>query len=431
MLWNDSPDFNPGGTPSCRVDGCIINDWDITMKITAIETMRLEAFANLLWVFVETDEGIIGLGETFFGPESVEAYIHETAAPLLIGQDPSRIEYLSRKLQGYVGVRGAGAEMRGASAIDIALWDILGKATNLPVCNLLGGRTREAVKTYNTCAGYQYIRSNKGQQTDNWGLGAKAGPYEDLEAFLNNAGELAESLLEQGITAMKIWPLDAYAEASGGNYISAPDLKKGMEPFAKIREAVGDKMDIMLECHSLWDLPTAVQIARAAEEYDVFWIEDPIRMDSLATIAEFRNKTNLRVTASETLSGSWGFRDLIDAEAVDVVMLDLGWVGGLSEGRKVATLAETHHLPLAPHDCTGPVVYAASTHLAVSAINALFQESVRAFYTGWYADVVSGLPIVEKGCVRPSDGPGLGMEMLPDVREREDAVLTKTTAADI
>jgi galactonate dehydratase len=401
------------------------------MKITAIETLRLEEFPNLLWVLVETDESITGLGETFFGPRSVEAYIHETAAPILIGEDPARIEWLSRKLQGYVGFRGAGAEMRGLSAIDIALWDILGKVSNQPVCNLLGGRTKDSVKTYNTCAGYQYIRSNRGQRSDNWGISKKTGPYEDLNAFLNTPAELAESLLEQGITAMKIWPLDLYAETSGGNYISALDLKKGLQPFAEIRKAVGDKMDIMLECHSLWDLPTAVQIARAAQEYDVYWIEDPIRMDSLASIAEFKQQTSLRVTASETLSGSWGFRDLIDAGAADVIMLDLGWVGGLTEGRKVATLAETHHLPLAPHDCTGPVVYAASTHLAVSASNTLFQESVRAFYTGWYKEITTALPLVENGMVRPPEGPGLGVELLPDIRERKDAIVNKSTAGDI
>ncbi len=401
------------------------------MKITAIKTLRLTEFGNLLWVFVETDDGITGVGETFIGPQAVEAFIHETAVPILVGEDPTRIEYLCRKLQGYVGFRGAGAEMRGISAIDIALWDILGKETGLPICTLLGGRTRETVRTYNTCAGYRYIRSNRGQQTGNWGLGEKTGPYEDLDAFLNSPAELAHSLLEQGITAMKIWPLDPYAEASGGKYISAADLKKGLQPFAKIREAVGDKMDIMLECHSLWDLPTAVQIARAAEEFDVYWIEDPTRMDSLQTIADFKRQTGLRVTASETLAGSWGFRDLIDASGVDVVMPDLGWVGGLTEARKVATLAETHHLPIAPHDCVGPIVFTASTHLSVSATNALIQESVRAFYTGWYTEVATALPVVENGFVRPPDGPGLGMELLPDICSRKDAIVRKSTLGDV
>ena len=401
------------------------------MKITAIETLRLEEFANLLWVYLHTDEGITGLGETFFGPRAAEAYLLETAAPLLLGQDPLRVDYLQRRLQGYVGFRGSGAETRGASAVDIALWDIWGKATGQPIYQLLGGRHRDAVRTYNTCAGYRYIRSNKGQFSDNWGRGSGQGPYEDLDAFLTRADELAQSLLEQGITAMKIWPFDPYAEASDGLYISGPELRKGVEPFEKIRNAVGDRIDVMLECHSLWNLPTAVQIARAAEAYDLFWIEDPIRMDSLATIGEFKRQVRQRVTASETITGRWGFRDLIEAGGVDVVMLDLGWVGGLTEARAIADMAEAHHLPVAPHDCTGPVVYAASTHLSVHAPNALIQESVRAFYTGWYQEVATALPIVENGMVRPPEGPGLGMELLPDVRTRPDAVVQRVTEADL
>ena len=401
------------------------------MKITAIETFRMEEFGNLLWVYVETDEGIIGLGETFFGPKTVEAWVHEIAAPLLIGQDPLRISYLHQKMQGYCGVRGSGAEMRGLSAIDIALWDLWGKATNQPLYQLLGGRHRETVRTYNTCAGYKYIRSNKGQFSDNWGIGNE-GPYEDLDGFLNRADELAVSLLEQGITGMKIWPLDPYAEASGGLYISGPDLRKGLEPFEKIRDAVGDKMDIMLECHSLWNLPTAVQISRAIEEFDVFWMEDPIRMDRLNTIAEFKSQTSIRVTASETVAGRWGFADLIEAEAVDVVMLDIAWVGGITEAHAIAQMAATHHLPFAPHDCTGPVTYTASTHMSVSEPNALIQESVRAFYNGgWYNEVSTALPIMENGYVRPPEGPGLGMGLLPEVRNRKDAVIQRTTAKDL
>ena len=401
------------------------------MKITAVETLRLEEFGNLVWVFVHTDEGVTGLGETFFGPRAVEAFIHETSAPILIGQDPLRIEYLQRKLQTYCGWRGSGVEMRGLSALDIALWDLWGRSTNQPVWQLLGGRHREWVRTYNTCAGYRYIRTNRGQASSNWGTECSQGPYEDLDAFLHRAGDLALSLLEQGITAMKIWPLDPYAEASGGLYIAAPDLRKGLEPFRKIRDAVGDRMDVMLECHSLWNIPTAVQIARALEEFDPFWMEDPTRADSMETLAEFRSQVNVRVTASETIAGRWGFRDLIEAGGVDVVMLDLGWVGGLTEAKAVASMAEAHHLPVAPHDCTGPVVYAASTHMSVHAPNALVQESVRAFYTGWYNEVATALPVVENGMVRPPDGPGLGLDLLPDIRRRADAVVVKTTAADL
>jgi L-alanine-DL-glutamate epimerase-like enolase superfamily enzyme len=402
------------------------------MKITAIKTLRLQEFANLLWLFIETDEGVVGQGETFFGPQAVEAWVHETGAHLLLGQDPLRISYLHQNMQGYCGIRGSGAEMRGLSAIDVALWDIWGKATGQPIYQLLGGRTRESVRTYNTCAGYQYIRSNKGQFSENWGTGGQLGPYEDLDAFLTRADELAESLLDQGITGMKIWPLDTYAEATGGLYISAPDLRKGMEPFKKIRMAVGDKIDIMLECHSLWNLPTAVKIARALEEFNPFWIEDPIRMDRLATIGEFKSQTRCPVTASETIAGRWGFTDLIEARGVDIVMLDIGWVGGITEAHAIAQMAHGQHLPFAPHDCTGPIIYTAATHMSVHEPNALIQESVRAFYDGgWFNEVATSLPIMENGYVRPPEGPGLGMELLPDLEKRADAITRRITEKDL
>ena len=197
------------------------------MKVTAIETIRVDEFPNLLWVQVHTDEGLVGLGETFYGPEAAEAHIHGIIATALLGRDPRNVEGIQGALTGYIGFSSASAEMRGRSAIDIALWDILGQAANLPLCDLLGGRVREQIKVYNTCAGYSYVQTRPTQGTDNFGLDAKKGQYEDLDAFLNRADELALSLLEQGIDAMKIWPLDYAAEASQGYWISPADLKKG------------------------------------------------------------------------------------------------------------------------------------------------------------------------------------------------------------
>lgn len=395
------------------------------MKITGVDTLRLGEFPNLLFVLVRTDDGLVGLGETFFGARAVEAYIHETAAPYLLGEDPLRIDQHANALYGYLGYASSGAETRGNSAVDIALWDIFGKATGQPLYQLLGGRSRESIRTYNTCAGYRYVRESPRQEVGNWGLPEKSdeaeGPYEDLDAFLNRAGELAEDLLSQGITGMKIWPFDPYAEASGGHYISTDDLDQGLEPFRKIREAVGDEMDVMVEFHSMWDLPTAKKIASALEPFNPFWLEDPVKADDLDALAEFARSTRVPVTASETLSGRPAFRQLMEKGAAQIVMLDVSWCGGIGEAKKISTLAESHHLPVAPHDCTGPVVFAASTHLSVNSPNALVQESVRAHYTGWYRELVTKLPVVEDGHVRPPDGPGLGTELLPGLSERPDA----------
>ncbi len=395
------------------------------MKVVRIDTLRLGAFPNILFVLVHTDEGLVGLGETFFGARAVEAYIHETVAPYLLGRDPLRIDQHAKQLCGYLGYASSGAETRGNSALDVALWDVFGKVANQPVYQLLGGKSRERVRTYNTCAGYRYVREAPRQEVSNWGLsGHEAeGPYEDLDAFLKRPGELAEDLLSQGITGMKIWPFDPYAEESSGHYISEEGLERALGPFRKIREAVGARMDVMVEFHSLWDLPTARRIARALEEFEPYWFEDPLKADDLDVLAEFARSTRVPVTASETLSGRSAFRELMEKGAAEIVMLDVSWCGGIGEAKKIATMAEARHLPVASHDCTGPVVFTASTHLSINLPNALVQESVRAYYTGWYKELVTELPTVEEGHVEPPKGPGLGTELLPSLHERPDAHL--------
>lgn len=399
------------------------------MKITAVETLRLGEFSNIIWVLIRTDEGITGLGETFMGAGAVEAYIHETVAPKLIGRDPMQIEAINRDLIGYLGWRGAGVETRGNSAVDIALWDIFGKALGVPVSVALGGKSRDKVRTYNTCAGYQYVRDARAQAVANWGLDRQSdGPYEDLDAFLNNADELALSLLEQGITGMKIWPFDIAAERTHGLDISAAELNRALEPFEKIRKAVGDKMDIMVEFHSLWRLPAAQRIARALQPYDTFWHEDPVRMDSLETLRAYAPHSRAMVCASETLAYPHAFRDYLATGVAGVAMLDLSWCGGLSEARKIAALAEAAQIPVAPHDCTGPVVFMASCHFSMHARNTLIQESVRAFYTGWYTELVTELPNVTRGEITVSDAPGLGLELLPELFTRPDAIHRRQTA---
>jgi L-alanine-DL-glutamate epimerase-like enolase superfamily enzyme len=395
-------------------------------RITAIETLRLTDYGNLLWVKVHTDQGVYGLGETFLGPQAVEAHIHETIAPYLLGKDAMQRDLHFRALRGYLGFRSTGVEMRALSAVDIALWDLWGRLADEPIYNLLGGKSRDAIKVYNTCAGYSYIRSSEGQTSSNWGIDnaqQAPGPYEDLHAFLHHADELAQSLLDEGITAMKIWPFDLAAERSLGNEITPAELTDALEPFAKIRAAVGDRMDIMVECHSLWNLPTAIKISQALEEFQPFFIEDAIKADSIENLAEFRARTNVPVCASETLGTRWGFRDLIEQRATDFVMPDVGWAGGLTESKKIASLAETYGLPIAPHDCTGPVVWASSVHLSLNAVNAIFQESVRAQYTGWYTEVTTALPVVRDGMVSIGTEPGLGIDLLPDLHERPDAVV--------
>jgi L-alanine-DL-glutamate epimerase-like enolase superfamily enzyme len=391
------------------------------MKIIGIKTFRLEEFANVLWVHVETDAGVTGLGETFYGAGAVEAHIHETLSGRLLGRNPLHIEALNKEMVSLpMAQSSTGAEYRAASAIDIALWDIFGKVCGQPVHQMLGGLCWDKIRIYNTCAGYRYVRTNNIKPVSNWNLGESEGPYEDLNGFMNRADQLAENLLESGITAMKIWPFDPAAQETRGQYITADQMKKAVEPFEKIRKAVGDRIEIMVEFHSLWNLPAAKQIAKALEPYSPTWYEDPIRMNSAQALAEYAASTDVWVCASETLGSRWPYKDMLERDATHVVMVDLCWTGGLTEGRKIAALAETYHRPFAPHDCIGPVGFAAAVHMSFSQPNTLIQESVRAFYRGWYTELVTKVPTIDSGYVYPMDGPGLGLELLPSVFNRPD-----------
>ncbi|MDR3373618.1 MAG: mandelate racemase/muconate lactonizing enzyme family protein [Ancalomicrobiaceae bacterium] len=391
------------------------------MKITKVETLRTDEFSNVLWVRVHTDAGIVGLGETFYGAASVEAHIHDTLASRLLGRDPLRIEALNKELVNLpMAQSSTGVEYRAASAIDLALWDIFGKHCGQPVHQMLGGLCHDKVRVYNTCAGYGYVRSNRIKPVDTWNFKAAEGPYEDLQAFMTDAGVLAESLLAQGISGMKIWPFDPAAIETNGLYITAEQMKRAVEPFEKIRKAVGSRIEIMVEFHCLWNLPSAKKIAKVLEDYSPTWYEDPIRMNSVTTLAEYARATDVWVCASETLGSRWPYKDFLEAGAIHVVMADLCWTGGLTEGRKIAALAETYHRPYAPHDCTGPVGFIAAIHSSLSNPNTLIQESVRAFYTGWYKELVTAMPRIENGYVYPMEGTGLCVELLPQVFERPD-----------
>ena len=399
------------------------------MKVTKLETIRVGAYPNLLYVRIHTDDGVVGLGETFFGAAAAEAYLHETAAGRLLGADPLAIEAIGQRLRPYVGSTSSGAEVRGNSAVDVALWDIFGRFTGQPIFQLLGGASRDDIPIYNTCAGYGYIRDHLGQSVSNWGLpdSAPSGPYEDLDAFLHRADELAADLLGSGVTTMKIWPFDPYAERWKGQYLEQSELKAGLEPFRKIRDAVGDQMNVMVEMHGLWNLSAARRIVAALDEFEPFWIEDPLKPPNVpATLRELASATSSIFALSETLVGRASYIPLLEQALVGVALLDVCWCGGLTEAKKIASLADAYLIPVAPHDCTGPVALTASTHLALNVPNAFVQETVRAHYYGWYGELVTELPPIRAGRITVPAGPGLGTELNPDVLARPDVAVRES-----
>jgi galactonate dehydratase len=405
------------------------------MRITAIETVQVAEFGNMVWVEVQSDEGLVGLGETFRNPEATVAYIHETAAPYLLGQDPLAIERYAHALARRVGNHFQGwpsrsVEVRGNSALDLALWDLFGKAAGLPLFQLLGGLSRERVRIYNTCASATYnarLRADANSQLVGRGdAAAPDDPLDDLRAQHVRPGELALALLEEGITAMKIWPFDAYALESNGHHIAPEDLERGVEVVAAIRDAVGERIDVMLEFHGLWHLPAALQIAAALDPFDLYWLEDPIDMTSLDDLARYKGAVRGRIAGSENHGSKVWYREAFQRGAIDVAHFDMGWVGGLSEGRKVAAMAEAFDRPIAPHDCVGPVLLCANLHLLVAVPNALLLETVRAHYRGYYAQLVTELPRIEGGFAYPTTAPGLGTALHPDLKRRPDVRLRRT-----
>ena len=375
------------------------------MKITKMEAIRFrDGFApngwrpNFTWIRIHTDAGIVGIGETYPFREG-EIGILRHIAPIVAGRDPRDIERIWRDVFERNAFYGwGGSEMRALSAIDIALWDILGKAAQMPVYRLLGGKAQEKIRVYETCFNYDYD-------------------------FLTDADKIALDLMKRGIKAIKIWPFDGTARKNSGNHISLIEMEECLEPVKKIRDACGNEMEIALEFHSRWNLPSAMRIANALEPYAPMWIEDMLLQDNMTSYAVLARETPIPVTVSERLATRYQYRELLEQKAADIVMFDATWCGGISEAKKISAMADTYYLPVAPHTAGGPGLFFASLHLAAAATNLSIMESVRRFYLQDYREYVMDVPQPVDGYFQPPEGPGLGMEPRPGLFQNGNAII--------
>lgn len=416
------------------------------VKITKVETIWFEsvpenewrksnpssrqASPNNLWVRIYSEDGLVGLGETYYLPRAVAAIIHGAFAPLLIGREVLDIEHHWNNMFSLVNFCGyAGAEMRALSALDIALWDLAGQHLGQPIYNLLGGRSRDSIPVYNTCVSY--------------------GKYRDQEMLANGqGGELAKELLAQGIQAMKIWPFDQFGPTlSGpeklrepyvvwggktsagvlGHAITNDELRQGVSVVESIYEAVGDKMRIAIEGHARWDMPTALRIANKLEPYDIMWLEEIMPPDNPEAYVRLKKNSKIPICQSERVFTRFGFRPWIEKHAADIIMPDLSWCGGLTEGRKIASYADTYYLPVTCHDTIGPVAVWAAVHFMLHIPNALIMETVRGYLDGWYNDVVTDAISVKEGRITVPGRPGLGTKLRPGFTDRPNARVETTT----
>ena len=379
------------------------------MKITSVESFVHPDFPNIIYVKIGTDAGVYGIGESYYFGRTVATFVDEFVAPTLIGLDPANIEAISRKLTTYIGALSSGVEMRAKSAVDIALWDIKGKVAGKPIYQLLGGSSKE-LPIYNTCAGRGYMRKSD-QDSSAWGISADNDQYEDLQAFLTDAGSLAKELLAEGIGGMKIWPFDTYAEKNDGADITEEDLKKGLIPLQKVRDAVGEKISLMLELHALWSPVAAKKIFEATKELNLTWIEDPIYPDLLDDYAILRSKGYAPIAHGETVTSMVRVEALLKNDYIDVLTLDLGWCGGFTQGIKFTQATKKYGKSIAPHDCSGPIGLIAGTHLSTASDNALVQESSRASLRTWYPMIVTTLPTITDGKIKLGQEAGLGTDL--------------------
>ena len=387
-------------------------------KIISIETVHpADIMPNLLLVRVTTDDGLVGHGETYYTPHAIAALVHDWMAERLLGADALAIESHWRFLYERSRSFGQpGAEMRALSAVDLALWDILGQACGQPVWRLLGGPVRESVRIYNTCGGPGYGAKGAKPKTGSHGWSGfgdegEPGALQDNWASFNAAGDLAEELVGEGIGGMKVWPFDRFAHASGGQQISWADLEAGMKPLREIRERVGNQIEIMIEGHAFFQLPAALRLADALREIQPCWLEDILPLDNLDTLADFRRQSRLPISASEMLLTRNSYLELLQKNAADYVMLDPTWCGGISESRRIIQLAETFNVPATLHDCTGPLTLFAGLHLAAAHANVAWQETVRAHIRTFYDQLIDELPVIENGHAQFPTGNGLGVKL--------------------
>lgn len=388
------------------------------VRVTAIETViPSDIMPGLLLLRIHTDAGTIGNGETCYAPHAVAAMIHDWMAERLLGHDALAIEshwrFLYERCANF-GVRGA--ELRAISAIDVALWDLLGQACGQPIYRLLGGPVRSRVPVYNSLGNPSYGRNPEGRQGwPGFGTIGEPGPLQDSYKLFHAPEELVEELLSEGYTAFKTWLFDSVAHRQGGMRISLDDLEKTLKPLERIRERFGNQIEFMVDGHGFFMLPAALRIAEALRPLQPLWLEDILKMDNLSTLRDFRQQSRMPISASEMLLSRADFAQVLTEQAADYIQIDPTWVGGISETVRLAHLAQTYNVPVTMHDCTGPLTVFAGLHVNAAVAGCCFQETVRAHIRTFYHDLIDTPVVIRNGEADLPKGPGLGTRLNPEL----------------
>ena len=352
------------------------------MKITDIKCFPVDCFRTN-WVFVKvyTDEGIDGVGEaTLEYKEKALVGAVEHLKDFLVGKDPRNIERLCHDMYRDSYWRCGPVLMSAISAVETALWDILGKSLGVPVYQLLGGRANDKVRIY----------------VNGWFAGAKT-----PEEF----GEKAKIAVQRGVTAMKWDPF-------GKSYmqISNKDLDTALKCVAAVREAVGNEVDLLIEGHGRFDVPTGIKIARELEQFKPMFFEEPVPPDNLAALKAVRDKSPVAISAGERLYNLKQYKEMFELRAADYIQPDISHAGGIMELKKIAAVADTYYIPFAPHNPSGPVANAATLQVAACCPNFTILEIMYSDVP-WRADVTNEALEYKDGYITIPDKPGIGIEI--------------------
>jgi L-alanine-DL-glutamate epimerase-like enolase superfamily enzyme len=334
-------------------------------------------------VRVKTDEGLEGLGGIGLGSEAMAQVVEHYLRPLVVGASPFDVELLWEKMyRSTLNVGRKGMLLEAISGVDIALWDVMGKATGQPVYNLLGGRTRERIRAY----------------------ASRLYPQEDLDRLT----EEARRYVAEGFTAVKM--RFGYGPKDG-----RAGMRKNRKLVQTVREAVGQDVEVMADAYMGWTPDYAIAMIRKLEEFDLAWVEEPVMPDDVAGYARIRASVRTPIAGGEHEFTRWGFKELIEKGAVDILQPDVNRVGGITEARKIWALASAHHMPVVPH--SGNIH---NLHLVVSHMNSPLAESfprrVRDADTS-FSELFMGEPVAESGYIGLPDRPGLGVEASQEVLE--------------
>lgn len=381
-----------------------------SMKVTRIETVYWKSrdaapwWPHWTWIRVHTDSGHVGVGETYPRGEAEAALVHSTLARMLVGRDPRDIERIwSDFYQAFDYQITGGTEMRVLSALDLALWDLLGKSLGVPVYRLIGGKSNPRVRIYNTCFPHKYD-------------------------FNKEPEKIMQELIDSyGIRAIKIWPFDRAAHRNRRQYITEQDIEEALLPVRKLRDAFGSEIDILMEFHSNWNLTSAIRIAKALEPYKPMWLEDMLQPGNFHQYRQLAEATSLPLTIGERMAGRLQFQQLLESRAAKYIMFDVCWCGGLSEARKIVAMADACQLPFAPHTAGGPLLFYASTHLSTAAANLWIQESCQRFYESDWPKMLENPIVPRNGAVEAPELPGFGLQIKPEVWKHPAAVVQTST----